>query len=252
MALWASLDGQQAIGPLTLELVRVVESQEEIATLSLVDSMAEQDILESLLEDSKPGQLPGNLHYLLASPFRYPPLQWGSRFGRTHEPSLFYGSLNIETALTECAFYRFVFLSGVTAPFPKAVVSQHTSFRVRGHGERGVNLTLPPFAEHTDALRSPEDYRAAQALGSDMREAGVQVVIYLSARDRRASALNGAVFDPQVFAKSQPQRFQAWTCHATTEAVRFIAAPGATPGREIFAFTREDFLVDGRLPMPPA
>jgi hypothetical protein len=252
MDLWAQLAGHTAMGPLTVELVRVVESQEEIATLSLVDSMAEQDILESLLEQSKPGRLQGNLHYLLTSPFRYPPLRWGSRFGRTHEPSLFYGSLNIETALTECAFYRLVFLDGVSEPFPKGVVSQHTSFRVRGHGDRGVNLTLPPFAEHVQALRSPSEYRLPQALGSAMREAGVQLLIYLSARDLRASALNGAAFDPQVFANSQPQRFQAWTCHATNEAVRFVAAPGATPGRETFAFKRSDFLVAGALPMPPS
>ncbi|MBB3168908.1 RES family NAD+ phosphorylase [Simiduia aestuariiviva] len=252
MDLWTELDGPESVGPLTVELVRVVESQEEIATLSLVDSMEEQDILESLLELSKPGHLPAQLHYLLASPFRYPPLQWGSRFGRTHEPSLFYGSLNIETALTECAFYRFVFLDGVEQPFAKGVVSQHTSFRVRGHGERGVNLTLPPFSAHAEALRSPAQYQLSQALGSAMREAGVQVIIYLSARDRRASALNAAVFDPAVFTNNQPQRFQAWTCHATNESVRFVAAPGATPGREIFAFKREDFLVGGNLPMPPS
>lgn len=252
MALWQSLQGPQWVAPMTLELIRVVESQEEIATLSLVDSLEEQQVLETLLERSKPGQLPASLHYLLASPFRYPPLLWGSRFGKAHEPSLFYGSMNIETALTECAFYRLVFLSGLSVPFTKAVVSQHTSFVVRAHGERGVNLARSPFAEHGDSLRSPQDYRVAQQFGSDMRAAGVQLFVYLSARDLRASALNGAIFDSTVFGVNQPQRFQSWTCHATLESVRYIAAPGAMPERASFEFKRDRFLVDELLPVPPA
>lgn len=250
MTLWTDCQGEHHIGPITVELTRVVESQEQIATLSLVDQLEEQHLLEALLEASKPPKPPQPLHYLLASPFRYPPLAWGSRFGRRFEPSLFYGSLNLETALSEGAFYRFVFLSGLAQPFERPLVTQHTSFRVRGHGERGVNLTLLPFAQHAALLRSPNDYSTCQQLGSDMRAAGVQLFIFLSARDPRASALNGGIFDPAVLAGSQPSRFQSWTCYTTADQVKYLAAPGAT-GREQLVFERDSFLVQGRLPMPP-
>lgn len=252
MRLWESCDGAQQVGPLTLELVRVVESQEQIATLSLVDGLEEQALLEQLLEESKPGNIASNPHYLLASPFRYPPLKWGSRFGRAHERALFYASLNIETALTECAFYRLVFLSGLAVPFPRAVVTQHASFWVKAKTQRGVNLAMMPFAAHTDALRSPDNYGPVQAFGADMRDAEVELFMYLSARDKRASAMNAAALVPKVFDGFQPTRFQAWTCHASPDSVRYLSAPAVMPGRESFEFARACFLVDGRLPMPPS
>ena len=57
-------------------------------------------------------------HYLLATPFRYPPLPYGSRFGSRFEPSLFYGARSASTALAESAYYRFVFWSGMATPPP--------------------------------------------------------------------------------------------------------------------------------------
>lgn len=57
----------------------MVESQEQVATLQLVDTLEEQALLEELLESSKP-PVPADaepLHYLLKTPFRYPPLRWG-------------------------------------------------------------------------------------------------------------------------------------------------------------------------------
>ncbi|MCC3263614.1 RES family NAD+ phosphorylase, partial [Paenibacillus polymyxa] len=77
-------------------------------------------LLEELIETSKP-QLPPStetLHYLLKTPFRYPPLRWGSRFGRRHEPSLFYAALRLETAMAEAAYYRFVLWEGMASPPP--------------------------------------------------------------------------------------------------------------------------------------
>lgn len=64
-------------------VVRLVESQEQIATHRLVATLARQAQLEALLERTKPPLRPGTdgLHYLLATPFRYPPLPNGSRFG---------------------------------------------------------------------------------------------------------------------------------------------------------------------------
>jgi hypothetical protein len=53
----------------------MVESQEQIATRGYVDTLAEQSVLEELLEESKPAypDKTTDLHYLLKTPFRYPP-----------------------------------------------------------------------------------------------------------------------------------------------------------------------------------
>ena len=86
-------------------------SQEQIATLGYVDTLAEQALLEQMLDDVKPPYRADTdgLHYLLKTPFRYPPLKWGSRFGRIHEPGIFYGGCSTEATLAEAAYYRFVF-----------------------------------------------------------------------------------------------------------------------------------------------
>jgi hypothetical protein len=64
---------------------RLVEAQHKVSTLKLTDTLAEQALLESLLEETKP-KLPEEakgLHYLMAAPFRYgAPYPRGSRFRR--------------------------------------------------------------------------------------------------------------------------------------------------------------------------
>ena len=104
---------------------RVVESQEEVATLSVVDDMDEQTLLEEMLDEVKPKYRPTTqgMHYLFKTAFRYPPLKWGSRFGTTLMPSYFYASESVETALCECAYYRFLFLQDMQAPYEKPVCS---------------------------------------------------------------------------------------------------------------------------------
>lgn len=77
--IWRQCKGERHIRPLQGRLVRLVESQEQVATLQLVDTLEEQALLEELLESSKP-PVPADaepLHYLLKTPFRYPPLRWG-------------------------------------------------------------------------------------------------------------------------------------------------------------------------------
>ena len=44
----------------------------------------------------------GRFDYLLRAPWRYPPLRWGSRFGRRFEPGLFYGALSEEALFRWC------------------------------------------------------------------------------------------------------------------------------------------------------
>lgn len=230
-------------------LYRLVESQEQVATLGYVDTLEEQALLEALLENSKPDypEPPQKeLHYLLKTPFRYPPLRWGSRFGRVHEPSLFYGGQSPEAALVESAYYRFLFLYSMAGDPPAARLNtQHSLFSVGYRAERGVQLQLPPFNEFMDQLTDPQDYRHSQALGSAMRAAGVEAFEYCSARSSQR-LLCGALYTPRALAERTPQTLESWFCELTQTRVTFKArASGA-----ICHFPLSDFLVDGQLPSP--
>jgi len=165
----------------------VVEGQHVISTRKLVDSASEQRTLEELIDDRKP-PYPVNaghegLHYLLATPFRYPPLRHGSRFGRREERSLWYGSSRVRTALAETAYYRLLFLEGTTAEIGP-VVLELSAFRVPYRSTRGVDLCRAPFDEHRALIASPDRYGATQRLGRAMRVDDIQAPL-LGLRDDR-------------------------------------------------------------------
>lgn len=244
--IWRACASEAAPAALTGTLWRMVESQEEIATAGLVDTLDEQAALEGLLEQSKPrraGTEP--LHYLLATPFRYPPLRHGSRFGRRFEPSLFYGSIHRSALLAEAAYYRFVFAAGLATPFPRPLLTRHTAFSARFRTARGLRLEQPPFSNHRAALTSPSDYTATQALGSALREHGIGAITFTSARDPE-QRLNAALFDPAALADRAPRRQVSWTCETVAERVSW-REQGA---HAVVAFPRETFLVEGVLPAP--
>ncbi|MGC6473126.1 MAG: hypothetical protein ACON5P_00610 [Candidatus Puniceispirillaceae bacterium] len=75
--IWQKCNGHLHIKPLSGTLYRLLESQSQIATMDYVGNIEEQAVLESLLEDNKPAlsDATGRLHYLLKTPFRYPPLE---------------------------------------------------------------------------------------------------------------------------------------------------------------------------------
>jgi len=228
-------------------LLRMVESQEQVATNQLVSSLASQSVLEEMLEATKPPMQSGfgPLHYLLATPFRYPPLKWGSRFGKRHEPSLFYGSLDSKTVLCEAAYYRFVFWYGMSTPPRRKLDTQHTMFGAEYRTNQGLRLQATPFIEHRAALTSPSDYQASQELGTKMRTAGIQAFEFVSARAPDAGC-NVALFTPKVLARTDPVSQTAWLCELTGERVRFLPVHGKT----MHDFPIGLFLVAGNLPLP--
>lgn len=241
-------DWAERVAPATLTgtLWRLVESQQEIATNALVDTLEEQAALERLLEQTKPPRAgTEHLHYLLATPFRYPPLRHGSRFGRHFEPSLFYGSIQRSALLSEVSYYRFVFAAGLATPFPKPLTTRHTAFSARFRSARGLRLERAPFSAHRAALASPVDYTATQALGSALREHGIGAFTFVSARDPEHN-LNAALFEPSALADRTPRAQAPWTCETTAEQVTW-REQGA---HEVVAFPIHSFLVEGLLPAP--
>lgn len=247
--LWAACGPRAAPVAFEAEVLRMVESQEQVATQRLVGNLAEQDLLEALLEGSKPRRpaATSGLDYLLATPFRYPPLRYGSRFGRRHEPSLFYAACARTPLFAEAAYYRFVFRAGMKSPPPRLLRTQHTVFGVRVRTGRAYRLDVPPFDEHRAELASPTDYAPTQALGSALRAAGAEALVYPSARDP-GRGLNTALYTPAAFAEPRPSFREEWFCETAADRVSFRCR-GAVG---VHTLPLAQFTVDGVLPTPAA
>jgi len=110
-----------------------------------------------------------------------------------------------------------------------------------------VELDLPPFDAYRSAIASPVSYSETQPLGDAMRSAGVEAFRFPSARDAEGGVNVGA-FTPAVFGRTKPTSLESWHCAAARERVDVTRGDYFT--RETFAFAREQFLVDGRLPSP--
>jgi hypothetical protein len=263
-SLWSEHAGAARLQRMALDAHRVVESQHVVSTRKLVDSDEEQMLLEALVERVKP-PVPtdpalAGLHYLLFTPFRHPPLRWGSRFGRRDERGIFYASKELETAFAEVAYYRLLFLEGSAAALGTISV-ELTAFAVSVASKRGVDLTRAPFRAHEDALASPTSYAATQPLGAEMRAAGVEVFLFRSARAPRGAAASGTsgggtnvgMFAP-AFAKKRPARETVWVCTASREKVELSRKGLRDPRRpdrgRRFLFERGAFEVGGALPRP--
>ena len=228
---------------------RVVEAQFRNSTRKLVDSDEEQRLLEELLDARAKLPVPAGfegLHYLLYTPFRHPPLRNGSRFGTRRERGILYAARDLPTAFAEVAYYRLVFLEGTAAALAPVLV-ELTAFSFRIAAARGIDLTEGPFRELQDRISSPVSYRDSQRLGAEMREAGVQACLYVSARARERG-VNLAVFE-NVFKPPRPLDEERWACTAAPDRVEFRAQ--RLVGRdEAFAYERGQFLVNGKLPAP--
>ena len=229
---------------------RVVEGQHVVATRRLVDSVDEHVILEDLIETAKPPLPAGaefrGLHYLLSTPFRYPPLAHGSRFATRNERSILYGAHTLRTAFAETAYYRLLFLEAsraTLAPLDADLSSFHAPYRTR----KGVDLTRSPFRAHRDRISSPNRYDMPQALGASMRAAGIEAFRYVSARDDRGGVGVG-LFTPRACASKRPGALQVWRCIASGDGVEMRRSDLLRP--ETFVFPRAQFLVRGRLPHP--
>lgn len=183
---------------------RVVEAQHVAATMKLVDDAAEQAVLEALLERAKP-PLPAeaeDLHYLLATPFRYPPLPRGSRFRAAGEPGVFYGAARMATACAELGYWRTRFLKDAPA-LDRLDPVAHTAFRASIRAPRTIDLRRVPFAVDAARWMAPDSYAGTQALARSARDAGLQAIRYASVRDPGHGACV-AVLTPAAFAERRP------------------------------------------------
>ena len=252
-SIWTQCAAKFNFRALAFDAWRVVESQHITSTRKLVDSDAEQELLEQLVDRVKPPAPTGDrfarLHYLLFTPFRHPPLRHGSRFGARSEPGIWYGSKELETTLAEVAYYRLLFLDGTTADIEPVTV-ELSAFTAAIASKRVADLTRPPFAAHARQLTSKSSYVATHAIGHDMRLAGVEVFLFTSARARE-QGVNVGLFVP-AFAKRSPKKIETWICTADRKKVE-LTEKGFLVGRaRRFTFRRSQFEVRGALPAPGA
>ncbi len=204
-------------------ITRVVEGQSYISTRQLVHSESERELLEIMLDENKPpypeSEDVNQIHYLLKTPFRYPPLRYGSRFGSKDAMGIFYGSLDIETALCEMAHIRFRFLADSDAKLRPSII-RHTSFVVSLETKNGLNLTSGEWKKHRHEISNPESYDFAQKLGQRARDEQVDALLYYSARTKE-SAINAAVFSVEVFQQKRVKQMQHWDAYVDYKNVTF-------------------------------
>jgi RES domain-containing protein len=206
---------------------RVVEAQHRASTMRLVDTLDEQRQLEELLEASKPPTpaAAAHLHYLLATPFRYPaPPPDGSRFRGVGDPGVWYGARALPTALAEVAYWRLRFLADSPAT-PDLPPVPHTAFRARVGGS-AIALDAAPFEHARQRWEDPASYAATQALARDARAAGIALIRYRSVRDPAHRACF-AVLTPAAFRDSEPLEQRTWLIKVSRTQVLAEADLGA-------------------------
>lgn len=209
---------------------RAVEAQHRVATTALTDTLAEQAQLERILESTKP-DLPAEaagLHWLLFTPFCYPPLPQGSRFRGPYDPGVFYAAFEQRTACAELGFWRWRFLMDAPA-LTRLDQRAHTVFSVTVAGP-GIDLRAPPWADRRARWTHPADYSACQQLAREARTAGVAAISYESVRDPGPGGCV-ALLSAAGFGAAAPDAVQTWYLWVDQDRVRWrLDSPFADDG----------------------
>lgn len=236
---------------------RIVEDQSKSTTRKFVDSAEEWEILEGLLDASKPSikrqedekYLKG-LHYLLLTCFRYPPLKWGSRFGTKLERNLLYSSKDLETAMCESAFYMFSFLRASLSEKLGGKSLSRTAFSINIESTRYLDMCTQPFSDYRNIISSKVCYQESQEIGKQLRDQNVECFSFYSARSLR-NGINIAVYTPRALPKNKniEKSFTHLNCYTTKNEIEFTFS--LKEKNQTVQFNYNHFLVDGYLPIPP-
>lgn len=221
MTAWDPAWFGQAVAPRALLAWRGVEAQHVVSTMRLVDTIAEQDLLEQLLEASKPA-LPAMAprHYLLATPYRYSPAH-ASRFRPPKARGQWYGAEAIFAACAEVAYWRHRFILDSAGLLDQPLLTEHTFFQGAIDG-RSIDLLSPPWNEARAVWTDGSDYTGTQALARAAQAQGVQWLAYESVRAPGHRC--AVVFDADVLAEPPgglDRTLQTWHCKATRASVMF-------------------------------
>ena len=192
---------------------RVVEAQHKVSTAKLTDTVADQRLLEELIDATKPA-VPAecaSLHFLLSTPFRYgAPYPRGSRFRRAGlTPGVFYASENVDTAIAELCFARLLFFAESPDTRWPNNAGEFTAFAVEYATERAIDLTLAPFDVRAHLWMDLTRYEHCQQLSDLARQSEINLIRYSSVRDPRHKS-NTAILECSAFARPEPVDRQTW------------------------------------------
>ena len=225
---------------------RLVEAQHDYSTLKLVDSVAEQSLLEDLVEASKPSVPPEcrDLHYLLFTPFRYgSPYPRGTRFRRAGmTEGVFYSAETPQTAVAETAFYRLLFfVESPDTPWPRNA-AQYTAFSAKYATERAIDLTSAKYSRDRARWMHVTDYQHCQAFADTARAVKIEIVRYASVRDPDGG-MNLALLTCRAFARREPIARQSWRIQLNAAGAHAVCeAP-----KSRITFDRKCFAADPRI-----
>lgn len=246
LPIWTPAALGSELRPYSERVWRLVEAQHRVSTLKLVDTLAEQALLEDVIEATKP-RIPAecaHLPYLLASPFRYePPYPQGSRFRRAgRTPGVYYASETPETAVAEMAFYRLLFFAeSPGTPWP-GDLADYTAFCTAIASDHALDLTAPPLVADAAVWTHPTDYDPCQSLAEAARAAGARILRYRSVRDP-SGGRNVAVLTCAAFAETQIGERQTWRMRLSPSGVQAVCD---FPDRRL-DFPPDTFAEDPRL-----
>ncbi len=220
-AAWSTSWFETGLTNMTMLAWRGVEAQHVVSTMRLVDTAEEQDVLEQMLERSKPPlpQMKSPKHYLLSTPFRYRP-QHPSRFRRAGTLGVWYGAEELYAACAEVAYWRYRFILDSVPLLQTELLTEHTFFQAEVKG-KVVDLMSPPWVKARAAWTHGSDYAETHAVADAAKDIGVQWICYESVRapgKRCAAVLDIDALEMVTQGVTQ----QTWHCKATRETVTMV------------------------------
>ncbi len=232
MPTWTPSELKSEARPLAGKAWRVVEHQHTHSTRKLVDTQQEQQLLEDILDQSKP-QYPHNVahyDYLLKTPFRYLPVnRYGSRFRRAgSREGVFYASAKLATALAETAYYRIRFFQATESKLLPRPRAQLTAFTIAYSTTSHIDLRKAPLAKNANEWTSLTSYQHTQSFADTAREADIGLIAYESVRaaDR---GVNYALLKPSAFQGTSPIDRQTWYFYLSPVEAHFSRAHATGP-----------------------
>lgn len=225
---------------------RLVEAQHRVSTLTITDTLAEQTVLEELIEATKPAIPPDcrALDFLLATPFRYgAEYPKGSRFRRAgRTPGVYYAAENPATAVAEMAFHRLLFFAeSPETPWPSNA-ADYTAFSADIVTARLLDLTQAPLCAGAGVWTHLTDYAGCQDFADAARAVAADIIRYQSVRDP-AKRGNLAILMGRAFARPAPVERQTWRMRLSASGVQALCEfpPQAAE------FPRDAFAADPRI-----
>jgi RES domain len=243
---WTRVALSSEFRPFEGECWRLVEAQHRISTLKLTDTLAEQALLEELIEQSKPPMPPEcwHLDFLLATPFRYGAIYpHGSRFRRAGRTAgVFYAAEAVTTAVAEMAFYRLLFFAESPAtPWPTNA-AEYTAFAAAVETASLLDLTREPLLSDAAIWTDLTQYDGCQEFADTARSAGADAIRYHSVRDP-AMGRNLAILACRSFAQPGPVERQTWRIRLSATGVQALCE---FP-KQAVEFGRDAFAPDPRI-----